>query len=820
MNRLICVFSWLLLFSSHAQSQPPASLTSSQILHHMKKLEVLGSVLYIAAHPDDENTRLLSWLSNEKLYRTGYLSITRGDGGQNLIGDEQGIELGLIRTRELLAARRIDGAEQFFTSAYDFGYSKSPEETFEFWDHDKVLADVVWVIRTFRPDILIARFPTTGEGGHGHHTASAVLAEEAFDAAGDSSRFTEQFKYGIRPWKPRRLLWNTFNFGSANTQREDQFKQDVGQFNALLGKSYGEMAAESRSQHKSQGFGVPSQRGSILEYFKPIRGSAPSSSLMEEVDVTWNRAGLPQASTLIRQMIRNYDVADPSRSANDLLALYDLVSKGCKDEYWKEVMLGRIGNLIAAASGLYMLASSAVPYAVQGDSIYINAQIINRSSFSVDSAAVSCFGKNLSFGVLKSNVNAQVTIGAFINADEKLSQPYWLREPMEKGRFHWTDPMMTGKAEEEPLQAVFRIFAGGKVLAFPVPLQYKTTDPVKGELFAPLIVTSPLSVKPVQSVFLTGNDQKKTALATVTARRNLSFEPYKLSAGEVNPATGDTASLRKDARRNYSFPVSGNGSLKLKMRSGGMIMDRELRTIRYDHIPVINYHRAATMKVVSGDIQTGSRKKIGYIMGAGDKVPEALDQMGYAVTFLGEQDMRREMLLSFDAVICGVRAYNTNEWLYANNEQLMQYVKAGGNLIVQYNTNSWSGPAKGEFGPYPFVISRNRVTDEESPVEFTDPGHPALSKPNRITAEDFRGWVQERSIYHADKTDARYQTILRMNDKNEKPDEGSLIIAPYGKGNFVYTGLSFFRQLPAGVTGAYRLFVNLIALPQHEDKSK
>lgn len=810
---IILSFSFFLLIS---RSQPAFSQTSSQVLHQMKKLNVLGSVLYIAAHPDDENTRLLSWLSNEKLYRTGYLSMTRGDGGQNLIGDEQGVELGLIRTRELLAARRIDGAEQFFTCAYDFGYSKTPEETFAFWDHDKVLADVVWVIRKFRPDIIIARFPTTGEGGHGHHTASAILAEEAFDAAGDPSRFPEQFQYGLSAWQPKRLLWNTFNFGSANTQSEDQFKQDVGQYNALLGKSYGEMAAESRSQHKSQGFGVPSQRGAVLEYFKTIKGKEPAVSLMEEVDVSWNRTGLNKAGNLIEQLIRSYDFSDPSRSVNGLLALYDLVKQDCKDPYWKEITLARIRELIASASGLYMMASSAVPFAVQGDSVFINAMLNCRSTVPVDSAMVSCFGKTYVFGPIKPNVNAQVMARSLIAQDAEITQPYWLKEPMEKGRFRISDPLLTGKPENDPLIANFSIVMNGRVLDYAVPLQYKTTDPVKGELFSPLIVTAPVSVRAKQQIVVAGNKEKKNAWAEVTALRSLRFEPYAAAPGETDPSSGDTALLRKDTKRNYVFPVPESGLIKLKMRTGGSVMDKELRTIRYDHIPLINYHRPAECKVIRTDIRIGDRKRIGYIKGAGDKVPEALEQMGYVVSFLGEADMNSRTLRKFDAIVCGVRAYNTNDWLYANNDQLLQYVKDGGNLLVQYNTNSWAGPVKGEFGPFPFVISRNRVTDEEAAVEFVDSSHPALNAPNKITQDDFLGWVQERSVYHADKTDPRYKTILRMHDKNEKPDEGSLIIGSFGKGNFVYTGLSFFRQLPAGVTGAYRLFANLISLPENK----
>src|SRR6476661_1253142 len=286
MRRKLLLFICFLSFIQYSFSQPPATWTSADMYLAIRKLNVLGSVLYIAAHPDDENTRLLAYFSKDKMYRTGYLSLTRGDGGQNLIGEEQGVELGLIRTQELLAARRIDGAEQFFSRAFDFGYSKSPEETFTKWDREKILSDVVWVIRKFQPDVMITRFPTTGEGGHGQHTASAILAVEAFRAAADPKRFPEQLKW-VQPWQPRRLLWNTFNFGSANTTSPDQFTLDAGDYNPVLGKSHGEIAAESRSQHKSQGFGVPRGRGEAIEYFKTIGGDEPHSDLYEGVNTSW-----------------------------------------------------------------------------------------------------------------------------------------------------------------------------------------------------------------------------------------------------------------------------------------------------------------------------------------------------------------------------------------------------------------------------------------------------------------------------------------------------------------------------------------------------
>ncbi len=373
--RKILFFLFTFHFSLFTFSQSPKTYTSSEIYQQIKKLNVLGSVLYIAAHPDDENSRLLAWLANEKLYRTGYLSITRGDGGQNLIGDEQGIELGLIRTQELLSARRIDGAEQFFTRAYDFGYSKNPKETFKIWDKQKILSDVVWVIRKFQPDVIITRFPTTGEGGHGQHTASAILAEEAFDLAGDPGAFPEQFKHGVKPWKPKRLLWNTFNFGGTNTQKEDQFKIDAGGYNSLLGKSYGEIAGESRSQHKSQGFGVPRSRGPQLEYFKTIKGDAPANELMDGILTGWDRLNNIPLKNLAEDLIKNYSFVRPENSVPQLVKFYKTLAS-LDGGYWRSQKMKGVLQLVEAAGGLYMEASTSQPYAVQGDSLYVSITII------------------------------------------------------------------------------------------------------------------------------------------------------------------------------------------------------------------------------------------------------------------------------------------------------------------------------------------------------------------------------------------------------------------------------------------------------------
>ena len=819
-------------FISLGFSQTPKYYTSSEILQNIKKLNVLGSVLYIAAHPDDENTRLLGYLANEKLYRTGYLSLTRGDGGQNLIGDEQGIDLGLIRTQELLAARRVDGAEQFFTRAYDFGYSKSPEETFKTWGQNKILSDVVWVIRTFKPDVIITRFPTTGEGGHGHHTASGILAEQAFDAAADPTKFPEQLKY-VTTWQAKRLLWNTFNFGSTNTQRDDQFKIDVGVYNPLLGKSYGEMAAQSRSQHKSQGFGVPSQRGTSIEYFKTIKGIAPVNDLFDGIESDWVKAfgiqmptAMPQnIKDQIDQIAQTYSTANPEKSIKNLVSLYSLIEKEVKLDHWKKIKLSELKNCIEQCAGLFMEATTNTPYAVQGDSLKLNFVVNNRRGDSIQSADVKIDEEFLIFDQLKKNENRVKTYSHYIQPTTKLTQPYWLVDAMDKGSFNIADQTLIGKAENEPMSVDFSMMIEGKEFTFTKPVRYKYTDPVKGEIFQPVNVVPSFSVKSIPEISF---NKTSTIWEVKSFKDKNNFAKYIYTSNKkyLGKLTTTDTLLSKNQTIKLSTEFSwlpvpmfdSLGNLSNKVQSyTDIAYDKDgesyqnLREINYDHIPSIFYVKNATFTFIDLSYnKIGSH--IGYIVGAGDKVPQALEQMGYKVTLLKESDITANNLKQFDAIVTGVRTYNTNEWMNNVYDVLMQYVKGGGVMLTQYNTSNQIGPVKAKISPYPFTISRNRVTDEEAKVNFLHPNHPALNYPNKITENDFEEWIQERSIYNAEKIDSNYKRILGFNDFGETQEQdGSLIIADYGKGKFVYTGLALFRQLPAGVPGAYRLLANLLA---------
>ncbi len=807
-------------------AQAPQSWTSADMYLALRKLNVLGSVLYIAAHPDDENTRLIAYFSKDKMYRTGYLSLTRGDGGQNLIGNEQGIELGLIRTQELLSARRVDGGEQFFSRAFDFGYSKSPDETFTKWDKEKILSDVVWVIRQFQPDVIITRFPTTGEGGHGHHTASAILANEAFTAAADPNRFPEQLKY-VKPWQAKRILWNTFNFGSTNTTNADQFHFDVGGYNPLLGKSYGEIAAISRSNHKSQGFGSTASRGEAIEYFRTTGGVAPTNDLMDDVELTWNRvAGAGNISKMVDSLSASFDLLHPEKTVKGLVRLYQAL-KSLSDGYWRSKKMAETQQLIEQCSGLFLDATSTQQFAVQGDSVRINFSLNNRLGVNATLKKVSVDAFDSTFDqILSRNKNINFGKSFYVSYKKSFTMPYWLSGKMEQGYFNVTNQAKIGQADVDPAYvANITLNIEGQELSFDKSIKYKFTDPVQGELYQPMVVV------PIFSVFTTTpivyNTKNRLNSFNISIRPNTNFS---ITNGPVYAGPFcDTIYLRDSITNNLvkdkvlSFDFSNYKRIKPAcmdkifpaagiVQKNGLVLDWEQIRISYNHIPDIIYFKRPEIKFVYNDAEIYG-KKIGYIIGAGDKVPEALEQMGYEVTLLTEKELAKINLQQFDAIITGVRTYNTKGWMNNYYDKLMKYVNDGGNLIVQYNTNNNIGPVRARIGPYNFDIVNKRVTDETAEVTFLKPDHPVMNFPNKITQEDFKGWIQERSIYHATNFDkTNFETIFSMHDPGEAADEGSLVIAKYGRGYFTYTGIVFFRELPAGVPGAYRLLANIIAL--------
>ena len=819
-RRIYIVLTAFLLQAIAAWAQPSPVMNAADIKLRFKKLDTLGSVLYIAAHPDDENTRLLGYLAKEKLYRTGYLSLTRGDGGQNLVGNEQGELLGLIRTQELLSARRIDGAEQFFTRALDFGFSKNPAETFTIWDKEKILGDVVWMIRKFQPDVIVCRFPADSRAGHGHHTASAMLAAEAYDAAADPTRYPEQLKQ-LQPWKARRLLWNTFNFGNVNTTSNDQFKFDVGAFNYLLGKGYGEIAAESRSQHKSQGFGVSAARGSAMEFFSLIKGDNPKYSLLDGVNTTWERVnGGKPVGEMVDKAIAAYNIDNPAASVPALLAIRKAIM-ALPDGYWRNQKLMETEQLVLACAGLWMEAYSTTQVVVPGQPLQGSVQLICNSNVSVKVQQLSFAGKDtvMEDQQLKYNQLRTIPQHLTVPANTIESQPYWLRKPHPIGIYTVDDPLLTGYPENKPiLQAVIKLLIDGETLTVTRTLQYKFTDPVRGELYEPLVIAPPVVANLSSGVFIFTETTAQPVQLKLRAmgEATTGTVSLQLPAGFTSTEASMPFTLSKNDESTVVFhikplKVSGTNrtdTLRVVVHCNGKDYTESLKTINYDHIPDITLFPDASARLVTVDLKHNGRK-IGYIAGAGDMVAASLQQVGYEVTQLNEKDIMSGNLQQYDAIITGVRVYNINPRIKYWQPRLMEYVKNGGTMLVQYNVN---GPLMiTDIGPYPFTLTRDRVTDENAEVTLLHPDDEVLHYPNKITARDFEGWVQERGLYFTQTTDPAYRKVLSIHDKGDDALEGSTLVADYGKGRYVYTSLAFFRELPAGVPGAYRLFVNLIS---------
>ena len=818
------------IISQLVQSQNSPQMNSAEILQSLKKLNTVGSVLYIAAHPDDENTRLLGYLAKERNLRTGYLSLTRGDGGQNLIGKEQGEPLGLIRTQELLAARRIDGAEQFFTRANDFGFSKNPKETFSIWNKDSILADVVLAIRKFKPDVIICRFPTTGEGGHGHHTASAILALEAFDAAADPAKFPEQLAY-TQIWQAKRIFWNTFNFGGTNTTAPDQLKIDVGVFNPLLGKSYGEIAADSRSMHKSQGFGSAKIRGESIEYFKQLKGEKANVDLFEGINQTWGRfTATASLQKTIDDCIKKYNPQSPEKIVADLVAIYKQIKQldesDANIKYWKQLKLKETETLLLTSAGLWAEAYAADYKAVPGNDVFITAQIIARNNCEIKLNSISFFNQTdtTTVKVLKQNELLTFKHKEKLASTIPFSNPYWLNEKHAIGMYTVHNKQLIGKPENDAFAKVtFDVSIYDLNLKIERGLVYKYTDPVKGEVYRPFEILPPATINISDKVFVFNSDSPKdvTFIVKANAANVNGTVQLKVPEGWIvqikNPnfklvSNGDEAIIEAIVTPKKNSP---DGKLQALLNINEALYAKSIKRIEYDHIPYQFILSDAEAGLVHIDLKkTGNI--IGYIPGAGDDVPVCLKQIGYDVTILTDELLAKENLAKYNCIVTGVRAYNTNERLQVYYTKLMDYVKNGGNLVVQYNTNSRIGPVGTKVGPYPFTISRDRVTDDHAEVRFTNPKHSVLNFPNIITQKDFDGWVQERGIYFASDIDKNYETIFSISDPDEKASEGSLIVGKYGKGNFVYTGLVFFRELPAGVPGAYRLFTNLLSIPTNK----
>lgn len=822
--RLLCTgLLALTLVQASAQTRQP---NAAAIQLKLKKLNVLAAVLYVAAHPDDENTRAITFMGNDRLAAAAYLSLTRGDGGQNLIGPELRDLLGLIRTQELLAARRIDGGQQFFTRANDFGFSKNVNEAFAIWGKEEILSDVVSVMRQFQPDIILTRFPPDERAGHGHHTGSAVLAMEAFDLAGKSDYKPDQVaRYGT--WQPKRVYMNTARFfdNTVNENTPGVVAVNMGTYNALLGRSYSEIAAESRTQHKSQGFGSPGRRGDSPEYFLYLKGDKANKDLFEGINTTWTRLpGGEKVQPLVEQAIREFSVERPYASVPLLLQIRKQIS-ALSPSVWRDRKLGDVNQLIQDCLGLYAEITTNQPWIAPGETVVNNFEVVNRSPVLVKLTGISSRKLAIDSSMdlaLSDNKLVLFKTRKTVDPQSGYSDPYWLREDHLQGLFLVPGPEFIGRPDNGPSTSVNCTFdINGEKYALDVPLVFKWTDPVKGELSRPFEIVPPVFVNLSQPVVVFPDAQaRKVSLLVKSSSNNPVQGMAKLvlpSGWRTEPLSAPVSLQKRGEEARVDFllypPSTGEGTFQLlaQVEVNGKSFDRSIQTINYDHIPFQTLLPKAKANLVRVDVKKQGQV-IGYIAGAGDEIPAALRNLGYEVWEMKNDEVTPANLKKVDAVVLGVRALNTNERLRFFMPDLLKYVENGGTLITQYNTNFDLEIDKDKFSPYPINISRDRVTEENSEVRILAPDNPALNFPNKISAADFNGWVQERGLYFPDTWDPKYTALLSMHDTGENAKDGSLLVAQYGSGYYVYTGLSLFRELPEGVAGAYKLFANLASL--------
>ena len=824
---------WIWLFVSLVPvcsfSQKPPELTSAEIYQKIEKLGTLGNVLYIAAHPDDENTSMISYFSNERHFETTYLSLTRGDGGQNLIGPEIGPLLGVIRTQELLAARNIDRGKQMFTRAVDFGYSKHPSEALDMWNKESVLYDVVWAIRKTKPDIIINRFDHRSPGStHGHHTGSAILSFEAFDLAGDPDVFPEQLKW-VDPWQPERLFFNTswWFYGSQEkfeeAEKSGMNSVDVGVYYPLLGKSNNEISALSRSQHRCQGFGQLGSRGEEFSYLEYLKGKKPGGEdPMSGINTTWNRiSGGAVIQEVYDQMKQEFDFKNPAASTKALVELYQMI-ENMPDHSFKEQKLEECLELIQACSGLFLEVRLHSHRLVPGQKVEARWEMINRGGVSAAVKGVEILPVGSLFEMdqkLEKNKGVNQNFSFILPEAAPYSNPYWLNHPGEIGLYHVDSLSWIGLPETPSyLKTRFHLEVEGLPLEIERDVVNVINRPERGEIYRPVEIVPDYTLS-IQNpiLFFRKGESKSLTVSIQNHSGHWNQDTLILNLPDGFSASPAYYLLEENGGSNYTFSLTGpEGNMKQTLTaeirtSAGRLYNHSMIEIDYEHIPLQTVLQPASTTLVSLQITSGA-KRVGYLQGAGDEIPKFLEEIGIKTESLDLKSIIQQDLKQYDAIVLGVRALNTIDDISKGMPYLLEYAKKGGTLVFQYNTNQ--GLKTNDFSPFPLQISRDRVSDEHSPVRILDSAHPVMNHPNRIIKEDFDDWVQERGLYFPGHWADEFQTVVAFQDPDEPFLGSGLLIAPYGEGYYVYTGLSFFRQLPAGVTGAFKLFVNILSLDQ------
>lgn len=759
-------------------------------------------VLYIAAHPDDEDVRLITWLSRSGRAEVAYLSLTRGDGGQNFIGDELGEALGVLRTQELLAARRIDGARQFFTRAYDFGYSKSAEETYSHWPRDSLLNDVVRVVRSFRPHVIVATFSGTPRDAHGQHQVSGQLARDAYDRAGDVARFPVA-EYGA-PWTPLKLYR-----GAGFHPDGPHVTMNVGEYDPLSGMSYDQISSQSRSHHKSQGLRGNYRLGDVL-----IRYYREESRVNAEVPRERERSildGLPAAPA----EASNGPAEQSARAGVDVRAPVTAIPYIALHAPRNDSERARYDRAAIAATGLAFEAIAPRPFVAVGDSIVLDYTLHNRGTIAVrvDSAAGAFPSETVAPG-------RTVRWKATLRAGQRL-QPWWLERPRVGDMFADPPP---AQSDDQLAQADWpRILVGVAGLPRPVAMNarpvYRLNEGFYGDTIAPLLAAPGLTVTPAQAMVVAragsrlDRDFYLTVRSSFDAERTVTVRVEVPRGLSVTPAVAQLV-IPAGARRTVAFRIAGSipsGTHRLRVRaeSNGEEFGESVRAIAYPHVAPQLMYAPGEIRVHAVPVDVPAWLRVGYIAGRADFGPQVLADLGVSVTLIEPADIPRIDLARFSVIVVGPRMYEASADLVENNGRLLEYAGNGGRLVAQYGQYPMAAPG---ILPYRVTITRppGRVTDENAPVIITDPAARELTHPNRITPADFEGWVQERATFMPDEFDTRYRTMLAMNDPGEQPVHTAILVAPLGRGTYVYTTLALFRQLEEGLPGAIRLFVNLL----------
>lgn len=805
-------FFGITIFLSQLFSAQSVQNSSSEIYDDLLRLQNNTTVMYLAAHPDDENTRVISWLTHEKHVDAVYLSLTRGDGGQNLIGTEKGELLGLLRTQELLEARKVDKGRQWFTRALDFGYSKTATETLKFWDKQKILSDVVWAIRKNRPEIIITRFDPNSNGEtHGHHTASALLAMEAFDLAADPKAFPEQLKY-VKTWQVKRMFYNTswWFYGSKENfekaDKTDLYSINVGNYYPNLGISNNEISSKSRSKHACQGFGMALERGNDLEYLKLLKGDKPKTN--DIFDGIILKSENKSVQNQLDQLVVDFNFKNPQLSLNNLLSVYQLIKK----ENPKDSKLEQVKDLILKTQGIYFEWTTNSEFGTKDEEINTKLEIANRSNQDLKFSFDDHSNKEISAGDdFKENLKFK------INTD-KISNPYYLLEPPKNNLYVVNNQEEIGLPEiSSAINKNITIDFGSTKIDFEIPLQQKTVNPSIGELYEPFYTIPTFIANFEQENFIFSNKAKKVTVEVESFVENSTAKVFlKADNGWKISAPQNIEFKEIGEKQKLDFTVeplskNTNSTLEAIVESNGKTYNQSLNVVEYPHIDRQIWVKNAQARIQNLDLKIPA-VKIAYIKGSGDEIPSSLRAIGLKVEELDIKNWNASLLKNYDVLVLGIRAFNVNPEMSIINKDIWKFVENGGLVINQYNTNR--GLLTNEIAPFALKLGSNRISEEDAKLKILVPNHPVFNTPNKISEKDFENWVQERGLYFADSWDKNLVPLLEGNDVGESPKQGILLAGKYGKGTYVYTGLSFFRELPAGVPGAYKLFVNVLALKQ------